>query len=88
MIIEYFGVNGKREYDEQAEHKIDVYRKNGIEGLFLTDDSFKGDWPGRIMGGIEEILKKRLNKFYNGNTIEIDFFICLSSKLEVLLILK
>jgi hypothetical protein len=65
MIVEYFGVNGRQSYDEQARHKMNVYSKNGIEGLFLTEASFKGDWPGRIMGQIEGILKDRLDKFYN-----------------------
>ena len=65
MIIEYFGINGKRSYDEQARHKMDVYKQNGIEGLFLTEASFKGDWPGRIVGQIEDVLKGRLQRFYN-----------------------
>jgi hypothetical protein len=65
MVVEYFGVKGRENYDEQARHKMDVYKKNGIEGLFLTEDSFKGDWPGRIRGQIEGILKNRLDRFYN-----------------------
>ena len=65
MIIEYFGVNGRRPYDEQAKHKMAVYRQAGIEGVFLTETSFKGDWPGRILGQIEGVLKGRLEKFYN-----------------------
>jgi len=64
MIIEYFGVNGNSSYDEQARHKIDVYKQNGIEGLFLTEKSFKGDWPGHVIGQIENILKKRFDRFY------------------------
>ena len=65
MIIEYFGVNGKQNYDEQAKHKMKVYRQNGIEGLFLKEDCFRGDWPGRIVGQIEDVLKDRLDRFYN-----------------------
>lgn len=65
MIIEYFGVNGKKDYDEQAKHKMCVYKQNGIEGLFLTEASFRGDWPGYITGQIEGILKNRLDRFYN-----------------------
>ncbi|MCJ7655011.1 MAG: hypothetical protein MUO97_06900 [Dehalococcoidia bacterium] len=65
MIIEYFGVNGKQNYDEQAKHKMEVYRQNGIEGLFLTETSFKGDWPGRIMNQIEGILRGRVERFYD-----------------------
>jgi hypothetical protein len=65
MIIEYFGMNGQNNYKEQARHKKDVYHQNGVDGLFLTEASFKGDWPGRVIGGIETILKNRLNNFYN-----------------------
>ena len=65
MIIEYFGMNGDRGYDERTRHKIDVYEKTGIEGLFLKSDSLKGDWPNKIMGQIEDILKNRLSRFYN-----------------------
>jgi hypothetical protein len=65
MIIEYFGVNGKKDYDEQAKHKMCVYKQNGIGGLFLAEASFKGDWPGYIIGEIEGILKNRLSRFYN-----------------------
>jgi hypothetical protein len=64
LIIEYFGVNGDSEYDGQARHKVELYKQAGIEGLFLTRDSLKGDWPGTIMGQIEDILKSRLDKFY------------------------
>jgi hypothetical protein len=65
MIVEYFGVNGKQDYDSQAKHKMEVYRQNGIEGLFLTKSCFKGDWPVRITSQIEDILKGRMDRFYN-----------------------
>lgn len=65
MIIEYFGVNGDSQYDERKKHKMDVYKEAGIEGLFLTEKSLEGDWPTKIMAGIEDILKNRLDKFYN-----------------------
>jgi len=65
MIIEYFGVNGDSGYDERTRHKMEVYKQNGIEGLFLNESSLKGDWPGRIMGKIEDIIKDRLDRFYS-----------------------
>jgi len=65
MIIEYFGINGNRDYDERTEFKKKVYGENGIEGLFLTEQSLKGDWPTKIMGQIEDTLKDRLDRFYN-----------------------
>ena len=67
LIVEYFGVNRDPMYYEQTRHKLDVYKKNGIEGIFLTEDSFKGDWPTRIINNIEDILKKRNEKFCERN---------------------
>lgn len=64
IIIEYFGVNGDSGYDERAKHKIEVYKQAGIDGLYLTRDSLRGDWPKKILGGIGDILKGRLEKFY------------------------
>ena len=43
-------------------------KQAGIEGLFLTRDSLRGDWPTRIMNQIEGIIKGRLDKFYNRRT--------------------
>jgi hypothetical protein len=64
IIIEYFGVNGEKQYDEKTRHKIELYRQDGIEGIFLTRDSLRGDWPGHIISQIEGILKGRLERFY------------------------
>jgi hypothetical protein len=64
MIIEHFGMNDDPGYRKRAEHKMRVYRENGIDGVFLTEESFRGDWPTRIMGQIEGILQGRLDRFY------------------------
>lgn len=61
MIIAYFGLNGDPGYRAQAEHKVQVYQSMGIEGLFLSEDSFRGNWPSGIMGQIEDILAGRLS---------------------------
>lgn len=63
IIIEYFGMNGDSNYDKQTRHKIQTYKKEGIEGLFLTNDSFRGDWPTKIMDQIKNIHNNRLNRF-------------------------
>jgi len=65
IIIEYFGVNGDKGYEKRTKHKQEVYKASGIEGVFLNEDSLKGDWPTKITGQIEDILKKRLDRFYN-----------------------
>jgi hypothetical protein len=64
MIIEYFGMVGDAGCDQRAGHKIKVYHQTGIDGLFLTRDSLRGDWPARILGEIEGILQARLDLFY------------------------
>jgi len=63
VIIEYFGLHGNAGYEEQTKRKIEVYENTGMDGLFLTEDWFRGDWPGRILAGIEGILKERVAKF-------------------------
>jgi hypothetical protein len=72
MIMEYFGMNGDGAYRKRAEHKLRVYRENRIEGVFLTEESFRGDWPTRVLGQIEGILQGRLDRFHmsGGKAIE------------------
>ena len=65
LVIEYFGVNGDKDYDERTRHKMEVYKQAGVDALFLTRDSLRGDWPAKIMSQIEGILKNRLDEFYN-----------------------
>lgn len=65
LIVEYFGVNGDPSYTEQMEHKLDVYRQAGIEGLFLNRDSLRGDWPQNILGKIDSTLEQRVRGFRN-----------------------
>ena len=64
MIIEHFGMNDDPGYRKRTEHKMRVYGENGIEGVFLSEESFRGDWPARIIGQIEGILQGRLDRFY------------------------
>ena len=63
LIVEYFGVNGNREYDRLARHKIEIYQRNGIEGLFLTKESLQGNWPEKIIGQIQDQLEQHLDRF-------------------------
>lgn len=64
IIIEYFGIKGDPEYDKSAQRRMEVYRQNRIDGLYLTQESFHGDWPGRMLNQIEGILHGRLDRFY------------------------
>lgn len=62
MIIEYFGMNGNNTYDEQMYHKIQTYKQAGIEGIYLLESSFLGDWQDQILGRIEQSLEEKLQK--------------------------
>jgi len=64
LILEYFGVNNNSDYDKRTKHKIEVYNQAGIDGLFLNRDSLRGEWPNKILGQVEGILKNRLDRFY------------------------
>lgn len=70
MILEYFGLNGDLGYRKRTEHKLQVYRANGIEGVFLTPESFRGDWPGRVLGQIEDVLCRRYDRFHRRRTFQ------------------
>jgi|SRR3989339_200449 len=64
ILIEYLGREGDPAYDGSAERKIQTYHDAGIDCLFLTRDSLRGNWPDDILGRIEDILKGRLERFY------------------------
>lgn len=61
-IIEYFGMKGNASYDEQTIHKVEAYKKAGIDGIYLLESSFLGDWQGQILGMIEKSLEGKLGK--------------------------
>jgi hypothetical protein len=61
MIIEYFGMNGNAGYDEQTIHKIETYKQAGIEGIYLVESSFMGNWQEQILERIEQSLEGKLH---------------------------
>ena len=63
LIMEYFGLRGRPDYDAQVRHKLALYRQAGIEGIFMNKDSFKGDWPIRLLDQIEGSLEQRYRQF-------------------------
>jgi len=65
MIIEHFGVNRDAEYDKRTEHKMQVYRTIGVDGVFLTEDTLKRQWPTGIVTRIEDVLEQRLQRFHS-----------------------
>ena len=67
MIIEYFGMNGNASYNEQIAHKIKTYQEAGIDGIYLLESSFSGDWEEGISARIEQTLEGKLRKIRSIN---------------------
>ena len=61
-IIEYFGMNGDAAYNEQIAHKIFTYKEAGIDGIYLLESSFSGNWQEQIIDRIEQSLEGKLHK--------------------------
>jgi len=61
-IIEYFGMNGNRSYNEQMAHKLKVYQDAGINGIYLVDSDMRGPWRELIIERIEQVLEGKLRK--------------------------
>lgn len=62
MIIEYFGINGNAAYNEQIAHKMQSYQNAGIDGIYLLESSFSGNWKEGIPARIERSLEGKLEK--------------------------
>lgn len=62
MIIEYFGMNGNSSYNGQMAHKMEAYRKAGIDGIYLLESSLRGPWQELLTERIEQVLEGRLRK--------------------------
>ena len=63
ILIEYCGLPERPSYAAGMARKQAVYRENGLTALMVTPDQMEGDWPGRILGQIENVLMERLRAF-------------------------
>ena len=61
-IIEYFGMNGDSSYNGQMAHKMKVYKKVGIDGIYLLDSTMRGPWQEMIVERIEQVLEGKLKQ--------------------------
>ena len=62
MIMEYFGMNGDSSYNGQMAHKMKVYREAGINGIYLTESTMRGQWQEMLIERIEQTLEGKLRK--------------------------
>ena len=67
MLIEYCGRPDDPHYADGMAKKQRVYPANGLTALMVTPDIFRGDWPTRLLGQIQDVLKHRLESFQNSN---------------------
>lgn len=65
IIIEYAGMNNKPSYDEMIERKKEIYKKNGIEAIFLTEKDLKEGGSNHIINQIGNIISERWGKLQN-----------------------
>ena len=63
IIIEYFGRVHDASYAQGMIRKQAVYQENGVSALTYTPDIFRGNWPDRILGDIEDVLAGRMKMF-------------------------
>ena len=60
LLIEYFGVNGERDYIERTRHKLKVYQANQLDTIPLYPSDIIPDWQGRLIDRIGSTLARRL----------------------------
>jgi len=72
-IIEYFGINGRHDYMERTNRKIDIYQKNHISFIPVYPQDFTGNWQGNILSLLQsridhqqDLLAKLQNQVYAG----------------------
>lgn len=60
MLIEYFGINGNKNYMEQAKHKLRVYQANQLDTIPLYPSDIIPGWQDHLVDRIGHTLENRL----------------------------
>ena len=63
ILIEFFGVRDKPDYEAGIKRKLAVCESNGLAVLALRHDDFSGNWPDRVLSEVEGHLEHRLEEF-------------------------
>lgn len=63
LLIEYFGVNGDRDYIERTRHKLKVYQANQFDVLPVYPTDIIPGWQGPLIGRIGDVLERRVREF-------------------------
>jgi hypothetical protein len=62
-VIEFFGLMDNPDYAAGAQHKLKIYRDNGIHVLALYPDDLSEGWQERVLVWIEGVMEYRMNLF-------------------------
>ena len=63
MLIEYFGINGDREYNRRTQHKLATYRQNQMDCLPVYPRDMGSGWEQRMLTRIDQTLDRHLNHY-------------------------
>ena len=65
IIIEFFGMNGNKNYDKGSKYKKEIYKSMNFTLIPVYPKTLKKNWELYILIKIKQILKERLNTFNN-----------------------
>jgi len=60
LIIEYFGINGERDYIERTRHKLQIYQANQFDTIPLYPTDVVPYWQDRLIERIASAPESRL----------------------------
>ena len=63
ILIEYFGMRDRPDYEAGIRKKQAVYERNGLKAVVLRPEGLSGNWPERVLSEIEGILAERVRDF-------------------------
>jgi hypothetical protein len=63
VYIEYFGLAGNREYDNNIKRKKSIYSAMGLDVIPVYPWTFCDDWQGYIMDSILGVLNRRIKVY-------------------------
>jgi len=62
-IIEYFGVNGERAYEQRTRHKLRVYEANHLDVIAVFPNDLRDGWHDGLLDAIRQRLETPLQDF-------------------------
>lgn len=65
IIVEYFGMRSKKDYDEGTKNKKIAYASMKLQLIPVYKETLNKNWEPYILKTIQNILQERLNTFNN-----------------------